>query len=941
MYLEMAEQDKNMADGLKADADRVLIFSGLFSAVIATFLEISVQDLRPDPQDKPAFYLENIYQLLSDSNRTDVTTSFTQSHPPTFSPQRSAVWVNSLWFLSLAITLSCALLALLLQEWTRRYIKLTQPRSASSPHQRARIRAFFDKGIEDLHLRWTVDALPILLHASLALFLAGLLVFTIGSNHTVFKVVASWVVLCTVIYAYFTLIPIFRCNSPYYTPLSSPLWLLYTGTLCVAARILRWLTAFNCCNDEIWHRFGYLKDRYQRQFFHGLEQVTEECAQKSSSEIDGWVLLRTLQSSHQDHVLEQLFEIFPGFCNSRVFNDLFADFKMSISKKMAEAVVGLMHRTLSSGLLPQSTKQRRITICHRAMAEASLPINCRTLERVLHKDWSGLLYSVDFGLMLTKARYSDPFAEYYSQCVVSIIISRVQEYGDRWFEFATGHLGISKTTLQTYLRHGDSMLLANCIFICRRTMEDYSKYGWRCDVYSRSKTLELVSRLDFQETLPELQREFCDMWNELVRSTGNQLSRNLSIYILKHIRNIYCGIHQSTDAAPRAFSFTTSDRASILLFPQSYPFCTITLHRPAKGPSPEDVPFAPQSLTPVAMPAYTPRIIRAAGSENRHLQPVSDTFGVIEALKPPSYLLRGIRDCTKMVPNTLDANAGATAHVHTPSASLIALRHNAILETFAPLATHDASLIPTSSTCHVGIASADIQPVNNEPCISQQCISVARPSRAVLRSSPVNDDLIGLLANITHGNTSTSASSTASSFLDVSGAVSTFPHSLTDTFSSIGYVAPRNSEDPQSVPTHTVLDTPLPSFPIPVLVNAIPVYSQSSPMSFSDDIPSGKRLLTTRSATVLQPTTPLETTILPQQEQSALFSAKTPDFQTAGHLPLDCITRRCSHVLWYLIVIYHNGAKGADRRNLRWVGSPSWRSLGACARCAVSKSPCS
>ncbi|KAH8991161.1 hypothetical protein EDB83DRAFT_2239453, partial [Lactarius deliciosus] len=189
MYLETAgELDRNMADGLKADADRILIFSGLFSAVVATFLEISVQDLRPDPQAKPAFYLENIYQLLADSNRTDVTTSSTQSHPPTFSPPRSAVWVNSLWFLSLVIALSCALLAMLLQQWTRRYINLTQPRSANSPHQRARIRAFFDKGVEDLRLQWTVDALPILMHASFVLFLAGLLVFTIGSNHEVFNV---------------------------------------------------------------------------------------------------------------------------------------------------------------------------------------------------------------------------------------------------------------------------------------------------------------------------------------------------------------------------------------------------------------------------------------------------------------------------------------------------------------------------------------------------------------------------------------------------------------------------------------------------------------------------------------------------------------------------------------------------------------------------------
>jgi len=362
-----------------------------------------------------------------------------------------------------------------------------------------------------------------------------------------------------------------------------------------------------------------------------MERVAEECARKSTSEIDNRVLRWTLQSSHQDHELEQLFASIPNFCGSRVLDDPLAAFKTSIGEKMADAVVGLMDRTLSSDLLPQSTKQRRIMICNRAMTEASLPINRRTLSRVLYNDWSGLLDSVEFGLMLRNARYRDPFAEYYSQCVISVVIARAKERDDRWFELATSQLRVSKPTLENYLAHGDSVLLANFTFICRRTFEAYIKHGWRCDVYSRSKTLQLVSQLDIQETLPELQHEFCVMWNELVRSTGNQRSRNLSIYILKHIRNVYYDLHQGTVAAPTAFSSTTSDRDIVLLFPQSYPLCTIARHRPAKGTSPEDVPSALQDLIPIATPAYTPRII-PAGSESHHLPvlPFPGTFGVIQ-----------------------------------------------------------------------------------------------------------------------------------------------------------------------------------------------------------------------------------------------------------------------------------------------------------------------
>ncbi|KAI0299112.1 hypothetical protein B0F90DRAFT_1577513, partial [Multifurca ochricompacta] len=127
-----------------------------------------------------------------------------------------AIWVNSLWFLSLAISLTCAMLATLLQQWARQYVKVTQPRY--SPHKRARIRAFFAEGVDKLHLPWAVEALPTLLHLSLFLFFAGLVIFLFNVNHTVFKIVMCWVGICTGLYICVTLMPIFRHDSPYYAP---------------------------------------------------------------------------------------------------------------------------------------------------------------------------------------------------------------------------------------------------------------------------------------------------------------------------------------------------------------------------------------------------------------------------------------------------------------------------------------------------------------------------------------------------------------------------------------------------------------------------------------------------------------------------------------------------------------------------------------------------
>jgi hypothetical protein len=663
-----------------------------------------------------------------------------------------------------------------------------------------------------------------MLHASLGLFLAGLVIFSFGSNSAVFKVVVSWVGLCTLIYVFFTLRPFFRHESPYHTPLTRPLWLLYSGTLSLPVRTLRWFTAFNCFSEKTWDHFGHLKDDYGRRFSHRIEEAAEESALRSSAQIDSSILLWALQSSDGDHELERFFSSIPDFCGSRVLDDPMAAFKTQNGEKMADALIGLLARTLSSHAVPRSTKQRRIMTCNRAMAKASLPINRRTLGRVLYKDWSGLLNSVEFGLLLRNASYSDEFAKYYSECVVSVIIATVQEHDDRWFELATSQLRMSRTTLENYLAHGDSMLLANCIFISRRTFEAYDKHGWNCDVYSWSKTLESVSRFNVQDTLPELQHEFCDMWNELVRNTGDRRSRNLPIYILKHIRNVYFELHRGTIAFPTAFTDATPNNDSILLFPSSYPSCMIERHHPKsssikindvsvrvglsvittssgdsslispKETPPKDAPSGLDNATSVAMTSQT-QVTPVNGSQRLSpVLPPTRPRGVIEGdthpnsfspdfIPPPSNPLRIRGNRTEPMSNTSNSTPVATARAAYTS----------------------------SNAGHTSTFSAVMQSVDDLPIVSQQSILMAPPSRAVLRQ----DDrrLNGPLADSTCNT------------------------------------------------------------PFSVREDTIPTYSRLTPtssMSRSDDSPSPSRMGSLE--------TNISTTVLPQQQQSAQFvAATTPD----------------------------------------------------------------
>lgn len=145
IYSEIAEKEDNkLTERYQKMADGVLIFSGLFSATIVTSLSVVFQDLRPNPQDTSAFYLRLIYQVLANPNISQLEAPITLATPPAFSPPLYAIVTNAFWFLAASCTITSAALAMLLQEWAHRYLRITrQPHF--TPDQRARVREIFSK----------------------------------------------------------------------------------------------------------------------------------------------------------------------------------------------------------------------------------------------------------------------------------------------------------------------------------------------------------------------------------------------------------------------------------------------------------------------------------------------------------------------------------------------------------------------------------------------------------------------------------------------------------------------------------------------------------------------------------------------------------------------------------------------------------------------------
>jgi Family of unknown function (DUF6535) len=565
---------------------------------------LTIQDLRPNPQDTSVFYLKNINQLLADPNVSRAAILATQAEPPPFSPPKSAIWVNSLWLLSLAISLTCALLATLLQQWARRYLTVTQP-LRYSPHKRARIRAFFANGVEKYHLPWTVEALPTLLHLSLFLFFSGLMIFLFSINHTAFTVVACWVGLSAGIYGCITLMPIFCHDSPYYAPLSFTAWFLLNAVLygvCGVFSILCWHGW--CCvqgyppvvyNDT--DSLSTIKSGFHRPYraVTGFDRILEgmvKTAQKSalnlSAKIDGSVLKWIFDSLDEDSELEQFFESIPGFCSSNVVEEPKRILAELGNKALIEASSGFMKRTCSSSLLPESVKERRVMLCIQAVDALDLPFpSFDFLKKVfVQPRMDGVMRSVPIGHSFERRCHSHHRETVLSaKGIVAGIIASVPERDIRWKTLVMAHLGISEDLLQHYLAHGDSVLLANLIYITRQLFRFDPEHwpGWFRTLSVLRCILPKISKFDIRNTLPALQNDFCALWNEITGEAHNSDSVYICRDILRHTRQLYFALHQDTDAVPTAFD-ASDDDYGILRKPSSYPLCNIPGHHPHTAP---------------------------------------------------------------------------------------------------------------------------------------------------------------------------------------------------------------------------------------------------------------------------------------------------------------------------------------------------------------------
>ncbi|KAG8737887.1 hypothetical protein FRC10_007558 [Ceratobasidium sp. 414] len=191
LYVEEAnEHDNELVKEKNNNLDMMLLFAGLFSAVLTAFIIESKNLLQQDSGDLTATLLLAIAQ-----SQHRIERGTPQMAPdielPAFSASLAARWINGLWFTALALSLSAALLALLAKEWL---IAFTASRSRSA-RTYAHLHQTRLRGMDNFGALHIIGLLPSMLHLSLLLFSLGFAVYlwTLDAAIAVMGVVVSGV----------------------------------------------------------------------------------------------------------------------------------------------------------------------------------------------------------------------------------------------------------------------------------------------------------------------------------------------------------------------------------------------------------------------------------------------------------------------------------------------------------------------------------------------------------------------------------------------------------------------------------------------------------------------------------------------------------------------------------------------------------------------------
>lgn len=236
-----------------------------------------------------------------------------------FTSSSRDIWINSLWLVSLALTLSVALVAGLVQQWLSYYVADI---SGQTPKRRACTRYYRYTGLNKWNVPAIIELLPVLMNTSLFLFFVGLILFTqdLSGMNVVRWFLVSITGVLLVVYVGMSFLPIWNAQCPYKTSLSR----LYAASL--------------------WPIFILAKVRVEKERERERERKRER-----KRERERWLMKRPYVSGDAATFSRRMLKRLAGWIKTIILN-LFTKPLNALSKKVAfHSVISLSSLTLSKG----------------------------------------------------------------------------------------------------------------------------------------------------------------------------------------------------------------------------------------------------------------------------------------------------------------------------------------------------------------------------------------------------------------------------------------------------------------------------------------------------------------------------------------------------------------------------------------------------------------
>ncbi|KAF5353795.1 hypothetical protein D9758_010604 [Tetrapyrgos nigripes] len=239
VYLDEAETfDDEMLRGFRDTLDALLVFAALFSAVVTSFVISTVVNLQPDYTRITASLMFEQNQLFRAAGNTTALNAVPQTsvNLDTADVTTNDLWINGLFFASLSLSLATALLSVLVKQWLQAY-NFSLP--TGNAQERAKIRQFRYLGFEKWKVPEIIGLLPIILHASLGLFMVGLSVYVSELHQSLCWIVISVTIISFLVYFGSIIIPVIHIQCPYRVPILFSLLQLLMFPLNIIQHLLK------------------------------------------------------------------------------------------------------------------------------------------------------------------------------------------------------------------------------------------------------------------------------------------------------------------------------------------------------------------------------------------------------------------------------------------------------------------------------------------------------------------------------------------------------------------------------------------------------------------------------------------------------------------------------------------------------------------------------